>query len=248
MTVQSNNGEHQGPILLDVAGVSVFYDAIQATWDVSFQVHEQRITGLLGSNGAGKTALMKAVSGLLPYRGGPMRFGETVIDTLAPHKRVQLGISLVPEGRKLFPRLSVEENLEIGAFNKRARKEIKQGIEWFYTMFPALLPRRRQTAGSLSGGEQQMLAIGRGLMSRPCLLMLDEPSLGLAPLMVTQVFKMVESINSEKISVLLVEQNVRHTLRLSHIAYVLENGHVTLQGVGEDLLRSEHVRDAYLGL
>jgi len=248
MPVPKNKGEHQGSILLDVAGVSVFYESIQATWDVSFQVSEQRITGLLGSNGAGKTALMKAISGLLTYRGGPVRFGETVIDTLPPHERVLLGISLVPEGRKLFPRLSVEENLEIGAFNRRARREIKQGIEWFYGMFPALLTRRRQMAGSLSGGEQQMLAIGRGMMSRPRLLMLDEPSLGLAPLMVTQVFKMVESINREKISVLLVEQNVRNTLRLSHMAYVLENGHVTLQGAGEDLLRDEHVRDAYLGL
>ena len=248
MTLRSNREEHPGPTLLDVAGVSVFYDSIQATWDVSFRVHEQGITGLLGSNGAGKTALMKAISGLLPYRGGSVRFKETVVDTLPPHRRVLLGISLVPEGRKLFPRLSVEENLEIGAFNQRARKEIKQGIAWFYQLFPALLPRRRQTAGSLSGGEQQMLAIGRGLMSRPQLLMLDEPSLGLAPLMVKQVFEIIESINRQKTSVLLVEQNVRHTLKLSHQAYVLENGHITLQGTGEELLRNEHIHEAYLGL
>ena len=238
----------QSPEILEAQDISVFYGRIQAVWGVSFKVEKSRITGLLGSNGAGKTAIMKAVSGLLSVSGGALRFGNTFINDLSSHERVELGISLVPEGRKLFPRLSVKENLEIGAFNKGARKELRKTAEWFFQIFPVLSPRKKQMAGSLSGGEQQMLAIGRGLMARPRLLMLDEPSLGLAPLMVKTVFEIVSLIKEQGLSVFLVEQNVKHTLRLADQAYVLENGRVTLEGRGIELMENPHIREAYLGL
>lgn len=233
--------------LLETTSLSVFYDRVQATWDVSVGIEEDTVTALVGSNGAGKTAIMKSISGVLPYKGTICFMGK-LIDTLPSHKRVELGLSLVPEGRKLFPMLSVQENLEIGAFVRRARNGMSQTMEWFYQKFPVLASRKSQMAGSLSGGEQQMLAIGRGLMAKPRLLMLDEPSLGLAPLMARQVFEIIESIHNEKITVFLVEQNVGHTLELSDRAYVLENGQIVLQGSGDELLGNNHVREAYLGL
>ncbi len=233
--------------LLEIKDLAVYYDRIQATWDVSVDVEPGAVTALVGSNGAGKTAVMKAVSGVLPY-GGSVRFQGEKIDSLPSHKRVELGLSLVPEGRKLFPLLTVQENLEIGAFVRRARNAMGQTMDWFFQQFPVLTSRRSHTAGSLSGGEQQMLAIGRGLMARPRLLMLDEPSLGLAPLMARQVFRIIESIHKEEITVFLVEQNVRQTLELSNQAYVLENGQITLQGLGRDMLRDDYIREAYLGL
>jgi branched-chain amino acid transport system ATP-binding protein len=235
-------------LLLDVDRISIFYDSIQAVWDVTFAVDTYSITALVGSNGAGKTAIMKCISGILPHAGGKILFQNQDLERLSPHRRVGLGISLIPEGRKVFPFLSVQENLEIGAYNRQARKGLAKTLDHTFHLFPALAARKKQMASSLSGGEQQMLAIGRGLMSRPRLLMLDEPSLGLAPLIVKRVFEIVETVNAEGVTILLVEQNVRHTLRLAQMAYVLETGKITLQGSGSELLDNPHIKKAYLGL
>jgi branched-chain amino acid transport system ATP-binding protein len=234
--------------LLQVEKLSIFYDHIQAAWDISFSVNEGSITALLGSNGAGKSAIMKVVSGILPVGGGHMLFDNTPLDDVAPHSRVERGIALIPEGRKVFPQLTVLENLRIGAYNRRARPTLEATLAEVLQIFPPLEARKKQLAGSLSGGEQQMLAIGRGLMSRPRLLMLDEPSLGLAPIMVQRVFEVIERINAQGVTILLVEQNVRHTLRVAHMAYILETGRITLQGPGKELLDDPHVKKAYLGL
>jgi branched-chain amino acid transport system ATP-binding protein len=234
--------------LLHVDSLSVFYDRIQAVWDVTFSVQRHRVTALVGSNGAGKTAVMRAVAGTLPHGKGQLIFQGDAIDGLACHRRVEMGISLVPEGRKIFPYLTVRENLEIGAYNRRARPELERTLSEILEVFPVLESRRKQVAGSLSGGEQQMLAIGRGLMSRPKLLMLDEPSLGLAPLIVKRMFEVIERINAEGVTILLVEQNVRQTLQHAEMAYVLEIGRITLQGKGKDLMEDPHVKRAYLGL
>jgi branched-chain amino acid transport system ATP-binding protein len=235
-------------LLLDVDRISILYDRIQATWDISFSVKEHGVTALVGSNGAGKTAIMKAISGVISHAQGRIFFQNQIIDKTPPHRRVQLGISLVPEGRKIFPYLTVKENLEIGAYNHRARKRLEKTIEEVYVIFPVLASRKNQIAGSLSGGEQQMLAIGRGLMSRPKLLMLDEPSLGLAPLLVKRVFKVIERISAEGVTILLVEQNVSQTLQHAQMAYILETGHITLHGKGFDLLKDPHIKKAYMGL
>lgn len=245
--IQSRDSQESRPVL-EVQGISVYYDKIQAVWDVTFEVGEHEVTALMGSNGAGKTATMKSISGLLPVAKGEVRFLGQPINMLPSHKRVELGISLVPEGRSIFPYLSTEENLEIGAYCKGARRGLRTTIEHVYELFPQLRLRRRQLASSLSGGEQQMLAIGRGLMSQPSLLMLDEPSLGLAPIMVKLVFEIVEKIRSEGVTILLVEQNVRHTLQVARVAYVLENGRIALTGYGKDLLHDPHIKKAYLGL
>ena len=234
--------------LLDVDHLSIFYDRIQAVWDVTFSVKPNRVTALVGSNGSGKTALMRAIAGTLPHAKGNLVFEGHSIDGLRPHRRVELGISLVPEGRKIFPFLTVKENLDIGAYNRRARPDLKKTRQEIFRTFPVLGARQKQVAGSLSGGEQQMLAIGRGLMSRPKLLMLDEPSLGLAPLMVKRVFEIITRINAEGVTILLVEQNVRQTLQHAGMAYVLEIGRITLQGEGSRLMDDPHVKKAYLGL
>lgn len=234
--------------LLAVDHVSIFYDRIQAVWDVSFSAKLHKVTALVGSNGSGKTAIMRAIAGTLPHARGNLVFEGHCIDGLRPHRRVELGIALVPEGRKIFPFLTVKENLDIGAYNRRARPDLKKTLQEIFRIFPILGSRQKQVAGSLSGGEQQMLAIGRGLMSRPKLLMLDEPSLGLAPLMVKRVFEVIERINAEGVTILLVEQNVRQTLQHAESAYVLEIGRITLQGEGSQLMDDPHVKKAYLGL
>ena len=234
--------------LLDADHLSIFYDRIQAVWDVTFSVKPNRVTALVGSNGAGKTAIMRAIAGTLPHAKGNLVFEGDSIDELRPHRRVEMGIALVPEGRKIFPFLTVKENLDIGAYNRRARPDLKKTLQEIFRIFPVLGSRQKQVAGSLSGGEQQMLAIGRGLMSRPKLLMLDEPSLGLAPLMVKRVFEVIERINAEGVTILLVEQNVRQTLQHAESAYVLEIGRITLQGEGSHLMDDPHVKKAYLGL
>ena len=234
--------------LLDADHLSIFYDRIQAVWDVTFSVKPNRVTALVGSNGAGKTAIMRAIAGTLPHAKGNLVFEGDSIDGLRPHRRVEMGIALVPEGRKIFPFLTVKENLDIGAYNRRARPDLKKTLQEIFRIFPVLGSRQKQVAGSLSGGEQQMLAIGRGLMSRPKLLMLDEPSLGLAPLMVKRVFEVIERINAEGVTILLVEQNVRQTLQHAESAYVLEIGRITLQGEGSHLMDDPHVKKAYLGL
>jgi branched-chain amino acid transport system ATP-binding protein len=240
--------EADSSLLLDVDSVSIYYDSIQAVWDVTFGVREHSITALVGSNGAGKTAILKSISGILPHSRGKILFQEQNLDKLPPHRRVALGISLIPEGRKVFPYLSVLENLEIGAYSKQARKSLSQTLDHVLQLFPALAARKKQLAVSLSGGEQQMLAIGRGLMSKPRLLMLDEPSLGLAPLLVKRVFEVIEGIRAEYVTILLVEQNVNQTLLHAQKAYILETGRITLQGSGRDLLKDPHIKKVYLGL
>jgi branched-chain amino acid transport system ATP-binding protein len=234
--------------LLSVEGASICYDRIQAVWEASFAVREGSITALVGSNGAGKSAMMKGIAGTLPLASGKILFQNQALEELSSHRRVEIGISLIPEGRKVFPQLTVQENLEIGAYNRRARPTLRETLKEMYQIFPILEMRKGQMAGNLSGGEQQMLAIGRGLMSRPNLLMLDEPSLGLAPVMVKHLFEVIQRINSEGVTILLVEQNVLETLSLAHMAYVLETGRITLQGEGKDLLGNPYIKKAYLGL
>lgn len=234
--------------MLEIDHLSISYGHIQATWDVSFSAKEHCVTALVGSNGAGKTAIMKAIAGILKQIGGKISFQGRIIDKMPSHQRVELGISLVPEGRKIFPYLTVKENLDIGAFNRRARIDLSETLKYVYSIFPVLASRKKQVAASLSGGEQQMLAIGRALMARPKLLMLDEPSLGLAPLMVKRVFDVIERIREEKVTILLVEQNMKQTLKHAEMAYVLETGRITLQGSGTDMLHDPHIKKAYLGL
>ncbi len=233
--------------LLSVQQINVFYGEVQALWGISFDVEKGEICTLIGSNGAGKTTSIKTVSGLLQPRGGSITFEGERIDTLPAHRIVERGIAQVPEGRRLWPEMSVEENLELGAYTKEARGKRAQTLARVYELFPRLAERRRQAAGTMSGGEQQMCAIGRGLMSLPKLLMLDEPSLGLAPKLVAEVFGIVREINQTGVTVLLVEQNVRHTLELATRAYVLETGRVALSGSGQELLNDPQVQSAYLG-
>ena len=235
-------------MLLTVSRASAGYDRIQAVWEITFTLKERSITALVGSNGAGKSAALKAIAGILPLTNGAIEFENRSLETLRPHERVEAGISLVPEGRRIFPQLTVQENLEIGAYNRRARRYVRKTLKEMYQLFPVLDRRKRQVAGSLSGGEQQVLAIGRSLMSRPKLLMLDEPFLGLSPLMVKHVIQMITNINAQGVTILLVEQNVLETLRLASTAYVLETGRITLQGTGNSLLSNPHVKTAYLGL
>ena len=234
--------------MLKVENLSVFYGDIQALWGISFDVEEGQIATIVGANGAGKTTTMRSIAGVLPIASGSITFDGRPIHKLSPHQIVEAGISLIPEGRKLFPRMTVLENLEMGAYHSRARAYRRKALDWVYQLFPVLKERRNQLAGTLSGGEQQMLAIGRGLMSRPRLLLTDEPSLGLAPLLVEELFQVVRQINSEGTTILLVEQNVRHALELSDRAYLLESGRITLRGEGKELLQNDHVRTAYLGL
>lgn len=234
--------------MLEVQGIDVFYGQVQTLWDVSFHVGEGELVTLVGANGAGKTTTLRAVSGLLhPCRGQILFQGEP-IHTLPAHRVTDRGLAHIPEGRQLFPDMTVEENLLTGSYLRRARAARRHSLEQVYRVFPRLEERRTQLAGSLSGGEQQMLAIGRALMSRPRLLMLDEPSLGLAPLLVKEVFRIVEEIRDQGVTVLLVEQNVNQALSIADRAYVLENGRITLKGTGPELLGDERVRAAYLGI
>jgi branched-chain amino acid transport system ATP-binding protein len=231
--------------MLRLSGIHTFYDQIEALKGISLQVREGEIVSLVGSNGAGKSTTLMTVSGVLRPTGGALQLFDRDITGLPPHRIVELGISQVPEGRRIFSRLTVRENLEMGAFLKKAN--FASSLDRVYTLFPLLKERERQSGGTLSGGEQQMLAIGRALMSGPRLLLLDEPSLGLAPIFVSKIFRTIKEINAEGITILLVEQNARAALRLSHRAYVLEGGRVKLQGKGEELLNNDEVRKAYLG-
>ncbi len=234
--------------MLRVDNIDVFYGEVQALWGVSLEVHEGEIVALIGSNGAGKTTTLRTISGLLRPRSGHIFFQDRDISQEAPSEIVALGIAHIPEGRQLWPGMSVEENLRLGAYNSNARPHVEESLAWVYELFPRLKERRRQRAGTLSGGEQQMCAIARGLMSRPRLLMLDEPSLGLAPMLVEMVFEVLQRINKEGVTILLVEQNVHHALEIADRAYVLETGHITLSGPARDLVENEHVRRAYLGV
>jgi branched-chain amino acid transport system ATP-binding protein len=234
--------------LLDLNNVTTKYGDMTAIRDVSLSVAEGHIISIVGSNGAGKTTLLNTISGVLPSAGGTITFAGKEIGHLPPHKIVEEGIIQVPEGRLLFPDMTVLENLELGAFNRRSRKEIPALLKAVYNYFPKLEDRADQLAGTLSGGEQQMVAIGRGLMARPKLLMMDEPSLGLSPLVVKTVFETISKIKSDGITVLLVEQNVLQSLMISDDVYVLENGSIILNGQGRELLNDPRVREAYLGI
>ena len=234
--------------MLKLEAIDAFYDDLQALADVSFEVAEREILALVGANAAGKSTTLRVVSGLVAPRRGRVLFGDTELTAVPAHLRVERGIVQVPEGRRLFPFMSVTENLLLGAHARRARAERERTLDYVLALFPALADRKAQLAGSLSGGEQQMCAIGRALMARPRLLMLDEPTLGLAPVLVTKIFETVRAINAEGVTVLLVEQNVRQALTLAHRACVLESGKLVLQGRARELLGDERLKRAYLGL
>lgn len=233
--------------LLEVKGLEVYYGVIQALKGIDFEVNEGEIVTLIGANGAGKTTTMQSVIGLIPTKAGTVNFEGKDITHLHCHKIVSLGMSQVPEGRRIFQELTVYQNLLMGAYIQKDKKAIKEDIKKIYARFPRLEERKNQIAGTLSGGEQQMLAMGRALMSRPKLLMLDEPSMGLSPLLVDEVFTIIKDLNKEGTTVLLVEQNAGKSLAISDRAYVLENGRIVLSGTGEELLQSEEVKKAYLG-
>jgi len=234
--------------VLEVCDVTTPYATTQALWDVCIEVNEAEIVALIGSNGAGKTALLKAISGLLSPVSGTIEFLGKRIDGLPPHTIVELGISHVPEGGQVFPDMTVYENLEMGAYPIHAWNQKEQTLEQVYHVFPILKERAGQLARTLSGGERQMLAIGRGVMSKPRLCLFDEPSYGLAPLLVAEIFRIIKELRDQGITVLLIEQNVRHTLETADRAYVLENGRICLEGPCDELLKSDFVRKAYLGL
>lgn len=234
--------------MLEVYNVDTLYGKAQALWDICLEVNEAEIVALVGSNGAGKTTLVNTISGLLRPASGEVMFLGRRIDNLPPHAIVELGISQVPQGGRVFPDMTVRENLEMGAYPMHAWKQKEETFEQVYQVFPALKERARQLARTLSGGEHQMLAIGRALMSKPRLCLFDEPSYGLAPLLVVEMFRIIQKLRDQGITILLIEQNVRHTLEIADRAYVLENGHLCLQGKCEELLQSDHVRKAYLGL
>jgi branched-chain amino acid transport system ATP-binding protein len=234
--------------MLKVEHIDVFYGDLQVLWDVSFEVGDGEIVVLIGANGAGKSTALKTISSLLRPAKGAITFEEHVLHEIPSHAIIELGLAHVPEGRRLFAEMSVEENLILGALAPKAKAERTETIEWIYDLFPRLRERCHQAAGTLSGGEQQMLAVGRGLMSRPKLLMFDEPSLGLAPILVTEIFEIVKRVNKQGVTVLLVEQNVKQTLSMCDRAYVLENGRITMSGTGREFLNNDHVREAYLGI
>jgi branched-chain amino acid transport system ATP-binding protein len=234
--------------LLDAEKIDVYYGDVQALREVSLKVEEGKIASLVGGNGAGKTTTIRTLSGLLKPSSGAIRFLAQDVTLFPPHRRVDLGLIQIPEARRLFPYMTVSGNLDMGSYTPRARKEKEKIIKEIFDLFPVLQQRKNQMARTLSGGEQQMLAIGRGLMARPKLLMLDEPSLGLAPIVVKMIFETVRRINAQGITILLVEQNVKQCLEISHHSYVLENGQIVLQGTGEEILKNEHLRKAYLGL
>jgi branched-chain amino acid transport system ATP-binding protein len=234
--------------LLRLEGVDAFYGDLQALYDVSLEVEQGRVFALVGANAAGKSTTMRVLSGLVTPRRGRVMFEGHDLARVPAHERVDLGIVQVPEGRRLFPFMSVTENLLLGAHTPRARGERDATLRYVYGLFPVLEERGTQLAGSLSGGEQQMCAIGRALMARPRVLMLDEPTLGLAPVLVKRIFDTVRTINADGMTVLLVEQNVRQALTLAHRAAVLESGHLVLHGQGAELLRDDRLKRAYLGL
>lgn len=234
--------------MLKVKNLGVHYGGMQALSDVAIDVREGEIVSIVGSNGAGKSTLINTLSGMRPVTTGEIRLFDQVITQIAPHDRVPMGVVQVPEGRKLFPLMTVEENLLLGSSHKEAKAHRKETLEEVYALLPRLLERRTQIAKTLSGGEQQMVAIGRALMSKPKLIMFDEPSLGLSPLLVKELFTIIQTINERGITVMLVEQNVKQTLQIVDRCYVLENGAITLTGTGQELLHDPHVKKAFLGM
>ena len=234
--------------MLEIRGIDVYYGDVQVIWNVSFEVGERQIVALIGGNGAGKSTTLKTISGLLRPEKGEIFFDGMPIHTMEPFRLIEQGIAHVPEGRRLFVEMTVEENLDMGALKGEAKSRRTNTKEMVFGLFPRLRERSRQLCGTLSGGEQQMVAIGRGLMSRPKLLMFDEPSLGLAPILVKEIFQVIRRVQEEGTTVLIVEQNVKQTLSIADKAYVLENGRIVLRGSGESILVNEHVKTAYLGV
>jgi branched-chain amino acid transport system ATP-binding protein len=234
--------------MLEVRNIDVFYGDVQVIWDVSFEVNKGEVVALIGANGAGKSTILKTISSILKPRKGEILFQGMPIHNKEPYSLIESGIVHVPEARRLFVEMTVEENLDLGSLKGNARSERERTKEIVFQTFPRLLERSRQPAGTLSGGEQQMLAIGRGLMGKPVLQMFDEPSLGLAPLLVGEIFNVIKRIKEQGTTVLIVEQNVKQTLGIADRAYVLENGRIVLKGTGSSLLHNEHVRTAYLGV
>lgn len=234
--------------MLRIEDLDVFYGDLQALRGISLKVEEGEIVTIIGSNGAGKSTTIKTISGMLRTRKGLISWFDQPISNLSTSAIVEKGIIQIPEGRQLFPSMSVLENLELGALNPRARRDKKENLRNIFGLFPRLEERKNQSAGTLSGGEQQMLAIGRGLMSRPRILMLDEPSLGLSPLLVRSIFNIISQINQEGTTILLVEQNIHYALRMAQRAYVLENGEIVRHGPSQELLQDDQIRHTYLGL
>lgn len=234
--------------MLKIEKLNFSYDDLKVLWDIDLEVHEGEIVTVVGSNGAGKSTTLKNISRLVRPNSGSIRFQGNDITRLESHQVVELGIVQVPEGRKIFPEMTVRENLRMGSFIKAARATRESNIERVFDLFPRLKEREKQLGGTMSGGEQQMLAIGRGLMTNPKVLLLDEPSLGLSPLLVSNIFEIIKEINRQGVTILLVEQNVYQSLRIAHRGYVLETGRVVLAGNGEDLLNDPHVRKAFLGM
>ncbi len=234
--------------MLRVDGLSTGYGHVQVLWDLSLNVEEGEFVALIGANSAGKTTLLKTISGVMRPWSGTVTFQGKRIDTMHPNEIVDLGLSHIPESRKLFTDMSVKENLEMGAYPRRTWKDRANTMRWVFELFPRLEERKNQLARTLSGGEQQMLAMGRGLMSRPKMVLIDEPSNGLAPIVVAEVFQILKSLHAEGITILLVEQNVRQTLQVADRAYVIENGRLVLQGACSFLQANEHVKKAYLAL
>ena len=234
--------------MLTINNIDVFYGDLQVIWDVSFEIKEKEILVLIGSNGAGKSTIIKTLSSLLTPEKGSIEYDGQRLDHHPPYEIIQKGIVHVPEGRRLFAEMNVEENLIMGSLYGEAKKKRYETLEHVYDLFPRLKERRKQMAGTLSGGEQQMAAIGRGLMALPKILMFDEPSLGLAPILVDNIFKMIKKINEEGVTVLLVEQNVIQTLSMCDRAYVLENGRITMEGSGKELMENKKIKEAFLGI
>jgi branched-chain amino acid transport system ATP-binding protein len=233
--------------LLKVSNLEVSYGVIRAIKGISFEVNEGEIIALIGANGAGKTTILNTITGLVPAKSGTVEFDGKNITKTAAHKIVRMGMAHVPEGRRIFQNLTVYDNLKLGAFTRDDKKEFKENLERVYASFPRLEERKNQIAGTLSGGEQQMLAIGRGLMSNPKLMLLDEPSMGLSPIFVAEIFEIIQTINKNGTTVLLVEQNAKKSLSISNRAYVLETGKITIADTSENLMNNEAVKKAYLG-
>lgn len=234
--------------MLKIDKLNFSYDDLKVLWDIDLEVHEGEIVSVVGSNGAGKSTTLKNISRLVRPASGSITFKGEELTKMESHHVVELGVVQVPEGRKIFPEMTVRENLRMGSFIKSARATRESNMERVFSLFPRLKEREKQLGGTMSGGEQQMLAIGRGLMANPKLLLLDEPSLGLSPLLVSNIFEIIKEINRQGVTILLVEQNVFQSLRIAHRGYVLETGRVVLSGKGEDLLNNPHVRKAFLGM
>jgi branched-chain amino acid transport system ATP-binding protein len=234
--------------MLEVEKLSSGYGTVQILWDVSFKINEKEIICIIGPNGAGKTTLVRTIAGLLPTRTGTIRFKGENIEKTPPYEIVKKGLTLIPEGREIFPRMTVNENMRLGAYTINDKNKVNEMKERVYQIFPVLKKKEKVFAQTLSGGEQQMLVIGRSLMSNPKLLILDEPSLGLAPIIVEKVLDTLEMINDDGVTILLVEQNIRDSLNIANRAYVLEEGKIIIEGEGRELLNNEHIKEVYLGV